>query len=622
MALGTSTAIRLSPARDLLAGATSLAAGWALALWAWERIVLPFANPLGIVGPLTLRQFNPTNNLLRYLVFILLPALLYAALAWRLGERSPAAPADEAAGPGVGARAAAGLALACAAVAAAAALLRMLSAPLAPTHLDFFHAGEWLAPGWNLAEGRGLWRGSLFIHGAFYDAVGTALAWDLFGQRTIGAGVVLQELLRVLVAPALAVAVLAMALCANPGRRSPGAWVVAVGLALVITDLVTVDTLQELNRRDVPVLVGVAALLFGVYFQHPAGFFVAGTCSSLAFFYTIDRGAYFTVAAGATAALLWLREPRALGRSMAWALAGLLLGWAVFAAGVGFDELRAFVDTSRFFATTKDLLDSYVYPKPTLLPPSFRAAAPLCIAVQVVLTVRLLLRGAPREAVAAQVLVTTLAVVYFRSGLGRSDPYHVRYASTFAFLGLTFAVCNAIGAAIVRRPRLTAALLAALGALGAGLAATTWWPAIDLARVRTSPDRLRALIAAPDDAWLTPTERRVRDRLAVLTAGDSCAFAFTSEGAWSFLLKKPTCGRYFIVWFVSAAPLQAALRRDLDAARPSHILLRSPGATNAIDGISNAVRFPALYDAITSAYHPVEEIDGFVIGRRVDAAAP
>jgi hypothetical protein len=140
--------------------------------------------------------------------------------------------------------------------------------------------------------------------------------------------------------------------------------------------------------------------------------------------------------------------------------------------------------------------------------------------------------------------------------------------------------------------------------------------------VLTAPERARALIAAPDDAWLTPSERRVRDRLAALTANDSCAFSFTSEGAWAFLLKKPTCGRYFIVWFVSAAPVQEALRRDLDAARPSHILLRSPGFANDIDGIANAVRVPALYEALTTVYRPVEELDGFVIGRHVDAADP
>lgn len=365
MAFGTTT-MRLSPARDLLAGVVALAVGWAVALWAWDRIVLTFANPLGIVGPLTLRQFNPTNNLVRYLVFVGTPALLYAALALGLGRRGTSRPSD--APPSVSLRGAAGLALAFAGVAAADALLQLASEPLTPMHLDFFHDGEWLAPGWNLAEGHGLWRGSLFIHGAFYDAVGTVLAWDLFGQRSIGAGMVLQYLLTALIAPMLAIAALTWGLCANPGRRSPVAWALIVSFALLITEVLTAYRLHELNRRDVPVLIGATALLFGVYFRRPAGFFVAGLCSSLASFYTIDRGAYFTFAAAVTVLLLWLREPRTLARSTAWALAGLLLGWTAFAAAVGLDEFRAFVDTSRFFATTKDLFDSYIYPGDAALP--------------------------------------------------------------------------------------------------------------------------------------------------------------------------------------------------------------------------------------------------------------
>lgn len=237
--------MRLSPTRDTLAGFVALVIGWAVALFVWDRILLPFANPLGIVGPLTLKQFNPTNNLLRYLVFIATPALLYTTFVVGFGTRGTVARVDGR--PSVSRGGAAGLALVFAVVAAVAALLRLLSQPLAPTHLDFFHAGEWLAPGWNLAEGRGLWRGSLFIHGAFYDAVGTVLAWDLFGQRSIGAGVLLQDLLTVLLAPTLAVAALAWGLCASPGRRSPVTWAVTVTLALLVTEAVTAHRLHELT---------------------------------------------------------------------------------------------------------------------------------------------------------------------------------------------------------------------------------------------------------------------------------------------------------------------------------------------------------------------------------------
>jgi hypothetical protein len=617
--------LRLPPVRDALTAAVALALGWALALWAWDRIVLPFSNPLGVVGPLTLREFNPLSNIVRYLVLVGLPPLLYGALLLLLGRRVPAVPDAEGAAPARGREVVLGT-IAFALVATAGSALRMLSRPLRVERLDFFHTGEWLTPGWNLAEGHGLWTGSLFVHGAFFDAVGTVLAWELFGQRTIGAGEVLHDLLQVLVAPALAVVFVVLGLCARPGRSSPAAspavWILAVVLALVVVDLGTFATLQVLNRRDVPVLVGVSAFLLGVCYRWPIGLFAAGACSSLAFFYAIDRGAYFTIATGATALLLWLREPRALGRPMLWGLAGLVAGWATFVVAVGPDEFRSFVETTRFFAATKDLFDSYVYPKPILLPPSFYTVSPLCISVQLLLAVRLLLRGGPRETVAAQVLVALLALVYFRSGLGRSDEGHVRYASFFAVVGLGYALCNLAGEAVARRPRLARGAAAFLVPAALAAVVAVWLPQIDVSNVVTAPERLRALVTAPDDAWLTPGQRRVRDRLRELTAGDPCFFTFTNEGAWAYLLQKPTCGRYFIVWFVSAAPLQAALQRDLETHRPSHILLSARGWPNTIDGIPTATRVPALYAAVTSMYQPVEEIDGFVIGRRVDARGP
>jgi hypothetical protein len=617
-AMPTLLSRRLPPGRDALAIAVALAAGWAFGWWAWQRIVLPFENPLGIVGPLTLREFNPLNNILRYLVFVGAPPLLYAAILLVFGRPPARAAADGDARPLGGrtvALATAGLALA----ATTATGLRLLSRAFAIPPLDFFHAGEWLTPGFNYAEGHGLWTASLFIHGAFFDAVGTVAAWNLFGVRTIGAVDVFNQLLMLLVTPALVCAFVALALCASPGRRSPAVWTAAVVLALLVADVATFDTWQTLNRRDATVMLGVAALLFGVYWRRPLWLFVAGTCSAAAFFYAIDRGAYFTISAGLTLLLLAAREPRAFAGQMLAALAGFVAGWTVFFLAVGPTEFASFVETTRFFAATKDLLDSYVYPTPTFFPPTLHTLGPLCIAVQLVLTVRLALRGAPRETIAGQVLVALLALTYFRSALGRSDAGHVRYASFFAMTGVAYALCNLAGEAIARRPRVARGVAGGLAVALAVLTVTHWAPRIDAAKIAASPARLRALVAAPDDAFLRPVERRVRDRLRELTADDPCFFTYTSEGAWPYLVRKRTCGRNFIMWFASAAPIQEAVRRDLlEVWRPSHILLKSPGWPNAIDGIPNAKRMPALNEALTNAYQPVEEIDGFVIGRRVD----
>lgn len=609
----------MSAMRDALSMAAALIAGWAIGLTAWQPLRVPFSNPLGVVGPLTEIGFNPLNNLLRFALLVTLPALLYAALRVRRGRRTPTPRVD--AGVAFSGRTAAALCLLVAMAWLTLDLARALSAPFTPSPLDFFHSGEWLTPAWNFTAGRGLWGGSYFLHGVFYDPLSTALGWFVTGQRTIGAGLITKDALTLLVPPSLAVCLVALALCCPPGGRRATAWAVVVLLALLLTTLATAESLQRITRRDVPVLLGLGGFLFGVAYRSRAALFGAGLCSSLTYFYVIDRGAYFNAALAVTLAVGWWLDRAAARRELRWCLAGAASGWVAFILAVGAAEFRAFLDTTLSIYRTKDLFDSYVYPSPAEGPGVLKVAPLLCISAQLVLAVRALARGGARPALLAQVFVACLAFMYFRSALGRSDPPHVKYASSFAYIGLVFALCALLGPSLATRTRQVRGLAVVMAA---GLAALVWsiyWPSIDARAVATAPARLAALIAAPDDAYLSPTERRVRDRWRELSRDDACAFTFTSEAAWVFLLRKPSCGRHSIVWFASAAPLQDEVIRDLDTYQPSHILLRSPGWPNAIDGIDNARRLPALSAAIARSYTPVEHIDGFILARRT-AGAP
>ena len=48
--------------------------------------------------------------------------------------------------------------------------------------LDLLHEGELLSPAFNSMQGKGLWTGSFFIHGLFYDVLAARLAWALSGM--------------------------------------------------------------------------------------------------------------------------------------------------------------------------------------------------------------------------------------------------------------------------------------------------------------------------------------------------------------------------------------------------------------------------------------------------------
>ena len=77
---GDPTGTAAAPGRVRLALLGIFIAGLAAGRLAWDHIALPFHNPWGVVSPLTLARFNPSNNAARFFVLIALPALLLLGL--------------------------------------------------------------------------------------------------------------------------------------------------------------------------------------------------------------------------------------------------------------------------------------------------------------------------------------------------------------------------------------------------------------------------------------------------------------------------------------------------------------------------------------------------------------
>ena len=125
---------------------------------AWDIISFPFFNPEGVVGPLTLISFNPMNNQVRFVVFILMPALLLlAAQPWLRYLSHGALPQSE-------------VEWKCQNLEAYQLLFRIscwvtclfaissvcffFAQPFDPSPLDFFHEGGELSPSLELGQRR------------------------------------------------------------------------------------------------------------------------------------------------------------------------------------------------------------------------------------------------------------------------------------------------------------------------------------------------------------------------------------------------------------------------------------------------------------------------------------
>ncbi len=263
-------------------------------LWNWIR--LPYRNPEGIVGVLSVARFDPLNNLLRYGLFVLIPSLTW----WSVGggfkraelevptstNRSPPWPWALPLLLGLGFLIAAGTSL------------DGLASRLADGQLDPFHDGDSLAPAFNGSFHGRLWTANVLTRGAFHDALLPRLGWHLFGVQSIGAFKAMFYLIEGLVPFGLWGLVFFLQ---NSVRGVADKFDRTVLVALLFTALqVAQPDVAWFQIRTLPIMLTLSILVFAFRSESRIAFFAAGSMALVALLVSSDSGVY-TIAAGTAA---------------------------------------------------------------------------------------------------------------------------------------------------------------------------------------------------------------------------------------------------------------------------------------------------------------------------------
>jgi len=607
----------------------------------WPLIKLPFSNPEGLVGPLTEISYSPANNILRFLLVVLSPAACLAFLHY--SKLFPLKKIEELeavlSAPHPKARFV--IIIGCALIlywglVPAAAFF---TASFQTGALDNFHEGESLTPAFNYLATKGLWTKSFFVHGLFWDPLGTFSTWKAMGTVSIGAERLLGLIIEAGLPFFIGLMIVSLSLAI---RKELGDWGAALGGFFVLYGYLASRYVQYLNPRDIPVLLALSVFLLFLRSGRRALLVPVGVISALQWFVTIERAAYLFVglmcvliwrgwkkdAAGDAAENLlekmWSRVPSLDWRGLLLFLGGYFAAAAAVFAVLGFQEFKAFLDNFLYFSRYKDYFDSYVFPNPIQGPNPIHSLVLFFICLQWLLLVRTAVSTpAVRQKVSFHValLFAILSVVYFRSGLGRSDDYHLRYASSFAVLGLSFqlSIIHYLYLQRIVKPLVIVfiafTILIVQQRADSSVFSRLW-------KVPFARERIAMLLLLPDEVYLTRDETEVRDFLKEITAEQSCFFTLTSEAAWPYLLRKPSCTKYYIVWFASAHSRQREIVADLEAARPEFILFDSPAWPTRIDNISQESRFLILRPYLLKTYRPFVELHGYRVFRRIDALTP
>ena len=178
--------------------------GILLGLFFWNKIKLPFQNPWDLIGPLTIIKFNPANNLIRFINFILSPVLILIAFyflktkktndyCFRKNERSIKIQKENS------------LTFSTFQKIFFCSIIIFFSIIVAmniPTYhssglFDTFHEGESIGSSISYLAGKSPYKDYLFCHGLFQDPLRSVIAFKIFG-KSIGAVRTLESIIKII----------------------------------------------------------------------------------------------------------------------------------------------------------------------------------------------------------------------------------------------------------------------------------------------------------------------------------------------------------------------------------------------------------------------------------------
>ena len=514
--------------------------------------------------------------------------------------------------------------------------------------IDFFHEGEILGPAGGILRGKILYLDIWIHHGLFEDAYKALLSFKLFGESLAST-----RLLINILGPLGLIGLYFLALKIS---RS-------IALSFLVVFLMSVVGIFWNNWMG-RYLFGFFALAFAAGYVDSKKLhhlIIAGICTSLAIFYSLDVGVYVF-----SACLLFLlimgvvstKSPIRRRFSPLWGyLGGVALGalpFTVFLLSKG--ALTDYIDISfvktpfflnHIFGTSfpslaaelKDI-SSLLKLRGFLLSKTFKYYFPLL--VYLLTLVYLLLRAVLRTFRKEEwklLLVLLAGIAFFRTALGRSDFSHLKFATPFTWL-----ICALFLREFVVRfksacsqrmnsPRANFIFLFRGVLMLFSLLVFLWYlfsaynPLVSLkgilerlttygegraGYVYSSLPRVGPIQIPPNQAQ---SIEKVASYIHSHTLSDEPIFCFSNSGLYYFLLDRPNPTRFYQIIFAATPSLQKEVIQNLEKSKPQYVIFEPGGA----DGIINARRLPLIFTYLSWNYYPEATVGGTPILKRRSA---
>jgi len=594
----------------------------------WENIKLPSHNTLFTSNFWELRSYNPNNDTLRFIIFVSMPLITYLFLSKKLKKKNIKLKSLLYENkkriinyhPGI---------ILLALIFISLIFLEFFSINFPITgefskyKLDLLHDGNYLTPTQNYLSTNSFWLSSFLIHGSS-DILYTLFFWKIFGIKSIAAYKTTSIFL-ILIIKILCILLSYQLTKITNLKHETKILFFSILSAIIVSmsffKFTGGGSSYYITDRDIYVIL---FLIFFVELFIKSKFKILSTVlicviSTLSIILHIDTGAYLNFILIFYSFYLLITKKY---KDIFIILVSLSLCWGIIIIFFGINEFFAFIENFKIMALTMDVMHGLKYPTPFFSigsdPDGTRATRGVVLQITAGLFIlNSLLSGKNnfRTKRIFFVFLFLLSLIEYKNGLGRSDSGHIRNSQEIPIIINSFFILNFF--LVFLEKKIFAIKFSPYKFfMGVSILFLVFYSVFNnnhykINNIINYKNNFNNFITLNDKAFLHQDTIKFINYFKNISIDDKCVEIISFDDAMPYLLKKPSCTKYWNSWLASPKNVQKKYIDELKKIKPRFILFSSSVAT--LDGISIYDRINLVHSHVLSNYKKYNEIYGFII---------
>ena len=596
----------------------------------WDKIILPLKSPLEVIGPLSIKGYNPSNDTIRYLFFTIPPLSVFFLLKIFLKgrvfslnnlffEKFEEVKKNNS------------VFLIPFIIFIILAFFQFLSLDLFNYRLDTFHDGDFLTPAHNYISNNELWLSSYTVHGGS-DIFYPVFMWKLLGIESIGAArfsfiflIFLLKLLLIVLSYQFS-----KTLFFNSNKKVIF-FVIFTSILIMMSDYTVPLNYSYFSYRDIFIilfLIFFIELFISNKFQVTNSVFIS-LIATVSLIFHIDIGFYLNFILFCYLFYLLIIKKY---KELIVILISIITFWLILINIIGFEEFAAFLNHTKNMILSVDLMHGLKHPTPFFsineVEYGTRATRGLLLQITAGLFILNYL-FLNKEKISNSkkmffVFLFLLSFIMYKNALGRSDSNHLRMSADIPILINCFFILNYFLIYIEKKfnnifsKRNSYFFVYFMIILFIFINIKNY----NINKIINYNKNFYKYINLKDESFIDTKTNNFLEYFGKINSNSYCVQIFTFDLALPYLLKKPSCTKYFSSWLASPIDRQKDYILNINKIKPIFILYQSKGKnfdlTYKPEPPEVFERLTLVNSYILDNYSFYKQLDDYIIFKRLN----